>query len=346
MTYLFDKAFQITLMLIFLLIFFLFMIIGIAVLGRMKRKNKKEEDDYYQTLERYDAKDYLDFEDIADEMVIMDNHRRFVGAIRCDGYDYYSASSAQQASTMRGYLEFLRTITSPVTYRQYFVRMSMDHTRSMYAKRYEEVERELFHKNVDRDGIVERLNIVRGIDLVAEEALLMEAESLQKEITNLDWRRMHLKEQIDFMDMVCDESSLEPDIEQVYLVEWEFQADKYNMELSEEDIHKKAIAELDGICRRMIAALGQANVRAYRCSTAELIEMFYQQSHPLSAMEFKMPDVVNSPYFEFVTTTDDFEKKCDTAYKDAVILEGIRMAQAVEELDIENPPKEEVQKDE
>ena len=80
--------------------------------------------------------------------------------------------------------------------------------------------------------------------------------------------------------------------------------------------------------------------------TLELIEMFYQQSHPLSAMEFKMPDVVNSPYFEFVTTTDDFEKKCDKAYKDAVILEGIRMAQAVEELDIENPPKEEVQKDE
>ena len=42
MTYLFDKAFQITLMLIFLLIFLLFMIIGIVVLGRMKRKNKKE----------------------------------------------------------------------------------------------------------------------------------------------------------------------------------------------------------------------------------------------------------------------------------------------------------------
>ena len=60
--------------------------------------------------------------------------------------------------------------------------------------------------------------------------------------------------------------------------------------------------------------------------------MFYQQSHPLSAMEFKMPDVGNSPYFEFVTTTDDYEKKRETAYRDAVLQEGARMAQAVGQL--------------
>ena len=336
MTYLFDKAFQITLMILFLLIFLVLVLLGVFILSRAKRKNKKEEDDYYQNLDRYDAKDYLDFEDIVDDMVIMDNHRRFVGAIRCGGYDFYSASSAKQASTMRGYLEFLRTITSPVTYRQYFVRMSMEHTHSMYAKRYEEIERELFHKTEDRDGIVEKLNIVRGIDLIAEEMLLKEVEKLQEEIGNLEWRRLHLKEQIDFMEMVCDESSLEPDIEQVYLVEWEFVADRYNMELTEEDIHKKAIEELGGICRRMIGALGQANVRAYRCSTAELIEMFYQQSHPLSAMEFKMPDVVNSPYFDFVATSGDFERKNDIAYKDAMILEGIRMAMEIGDMEHTN----------
>ena len=340
MTYLLDKAFQITLMVIFLLIFFLFFMVGFVLLARRKRKNKKEEDDYFQKLDRYDTKDYLDFEDIVDDMVIMEHHRRFVGAIRCEGYDYYSASSAQQASTMRGYLEFLRTITGPVTLRQYFVRMSMDHTRSMYAKRYEEVERELFHKNGDRDGIIERLNIVRGVDLIAEEMLLKEAEKLQEEITNLDWRRMHLKEQMDFMDMVCDESSLEPDIEQVYLVEWEFRADSYNMELSEEDIHKKAIEELGGICRRMISALGQANVKAYRCKTAELIEMFYQQSHPLSAMEFKMPDVLNSPYYDLVTTSGDFERKNETAYQDAMLSEGIRMAMAVGDLEYQKTQEE------
>lgn len=330
MSYLLDKAFQIALMVIFLLLFIVLIIVGFIVMNRAKKKGKKEEDNYYQELNRNDAQDYLDFEDIVDDMVVMNKHRRFVGAIKCNGYDYYSASSAQKAATISGYMEFLRTITSPVTYRQCFVRMSMEHTQSMYNKRYEEIERELFHKVADRDSIVERLNVVRGIDLVAEDTLLKEAEKIQQEISNLEWRRLHMKEQIDFMDLVCDESTMEPDIEQVYLFEWEFNPDQYTIEMSEEDIHKKAIEELGGKARRMISALGQANVRAYRCSTAELIEMFYQQSHPLSAMEFKMPDVVNSPYFDFVLSSNDFNNKKNDAYKDAMLAEGMRMAQSFE----------------
>ena len=62
MSYLFDKAFQITLMVIFLLVFMLLVIVGFIVLSRVRRKNKREEDDYFQKLERYDAQDYLDFE--------------------------------------------------------------------------------------------------------------------------------------------------------------------------------------------------------------------------------------------------------------------------------------------
>ena len=330
MSYLLNKAFQVTLMVIFLLLFVILIVVGLLLMKRMKKKGKKEEDNYYQELNRYDAQDYLDFEDIVDDMVVMNKHRRFVAAIKCNGYDYHSASSAQQAATMTGYMEFLRTITSPVTYRQYFVRMSMEHTQSMYKKRFEEIARELFHKVADRDSIVERLNIVRGIDLVAEETLLKEAEKIQDEIGNLEWRRLHMKEQIDFMDLVCDESSMEPDIEQVYLFEWEFHPDQYMVEMSEEDIHKKAIEELGGKARRMISALGQANVRSYRCSTAELIEMFYQQSHPLSAMEFKMPDVVNSPYFDFVISSSDYENKKSDAYRDAMLQEGVRIAQSFE----------------
>ena len=55
MTYLFDKAFQITLMILFLLIFLVLVLLGVFILSRAKRKNKKEEDDYYQNLDRYNG---------------------------------------------------------------------------------------------------------------------------------------------------------------------------------------------------------------------------------------------------------------------------------------------------
>ena len=335
MNYLLNKLFQVVMMVVFILVFVILMVVGVIIMNRTRKKGRTEEDEYYQDLNRFDAKNYLGFDDIVDDMIVMNKHRRFVGAIRCNGYDYYTASSTQQVAVERGYIEFLRTFTGPVTYRQHFVRMSMEHTTSMYAKRYEEIERELFHKVADRESIVERLNVVRGIDLVSEEALIKEVEKMQQEISNLEWRRMHMQEQIEFMDIVCDDYTLEPDIEQVYVFEWEFHPDQYNIEMSEEDIHKKAIEELAGIARSMISALGQANIIASRCSTAELIEIMYQQSHPLTAMEFKMPDVVNSPYFDYIITSNDHIRKEENAYKDAMLEEGVRLMQAFEDMEID-----------
>ncbi len=330
MAYLFDKAFQLTMVFAFLLLFLALLGVGVFLYMRAKKKGRTEEDEYYQKLDRYDSQDFLEFDDIVDDMVCMPGHRRFIAAIRCQGYDIYSASSAQIVSTMQGYIEFLRTINTPITYRQYYVPMSIDYTRSMYQRRYEETDRELFHKNADRDELVSRLNHVRGVDLVAEEALMEEIIKLQEEISNLEWRRSHLRNQMSFMDMVCDETQMEPTVEEVYLVEWEYNANEYSMELSEEEIHARAIEALHGICGQMIAALGRCNVRAFRCTTEELIEMNYQQSHPLSAMEFKMPSVSRSHIYEDIITSDDLKKKQEAAYKDAVIQEGVRMANAVE----------------
>ena len=60
--------------------------------------------------------------------------------------------------------------------------------------------------------------------------------------------------------------------------------------------------------------------------------MNYQQSHPFSAMVFKMPAVARSSIYENIITSDDFKKKQEAAYKDAALREGIRMAQAVEDI--------------
>lgn len=331
MSYLLDKAFQIAMMIIFLLLFVVLVAVGVIIMNRAKRKNRKEEDIYYQDLNRYDAQDFLEFDDITDGMVITNGHRRFVGAIKCIGYDFYSASGIQQESTINGFMEFIRTLTMPVTFRQYFVRMYMDHTMNMYRKRYDEIEAELFHKAKDREVLVERLNSVRNTDIVAEEDFLERIEKLQEEMSNLSWRREHLMDQMRFLDVVSDKDVMDPDIEQVYLFEWEFLPDRYSVEFTEEEIHEKAIVELRGIEGRLRTALSGANVRSYRCSTEELIEMFQHQSHPLSSMEFKMPDVADSPYFDFVTTTNDIDERKTAVYEDLMISEAVRMANTFDE---------------
>ena len=331
MIYLINQAYQIVILILAVLMLLAVGFFAMYMASIRQKRNRKEEDMYFQSLNRKDAKDYLDFEDIVDDMVVTDHHRRFIAAIKCNGFDLRSASSTQIASTLQGYLSFINTIDSPITYRQYSVPMSMDATKSMYTARYEELERELFHKNEDRKDMLSHLNEIRGIDLIQEESIQTELEALQKQIQNLEWRRLHMKEQMDFMEYVFSEVTIHPSVEEAYLVEWEFNPNDYSIELSEEEIHEKAIEMLSNICNNKISILAGCNVSAYRCSTEELIEMFYQHTHPLSSSEFKMADVMNSGFFDEFVSSYDLNRKQETAYKDTMLEEGVALRERIAE---------------
>lgn len=331
MIYLINQAYQIVILILVVLMLLAVGFFAMYMASIRQKRNRKEEDMYFQSLNRKDAKDYLDFEDIIDDMVVTDHHRRFIAAIKCNGFDLRSASSTQIASTLQGYLSFINTIDSPITYRQYSVPMSMDATKSMYTARYEELERELFHKNEDRKDMLAHLNETRGIDLIQEESIQTELEALQKQIQNLEWRRLHMKDQMDFMEYVFSEVTIHPSVEEAYLVEWEFNPNDYSIELSEEEIHEKAIEMLSNICNNKISILAGCNVSAYRCSTEELIEMFYQHTHPLSSSEFKMADVMNSGFFDEFVSSYDLNRKQETAYKDTMLEEGVALRERIAE---------------
>lgn len=173
--------------------------------------------------------------------------------------------------------------------------------------------------------------IILLIDLIQEESIQTELEALQKQIQNLEWRRLHMKDQMDFMEYVFSKVTIHPSVEEAYLVEWEFNPNDYSIELSEEEIHEKAIEMLSNICNNKISILAGCNVSAYRCSTEELIEMFYQHTHPLSSSEFKMADVMNSGFFDEFVSSYDLNRKQETAYKDTMLEEGVALRERIAE---------------
>ncbi|RGD90209.1 hypothetical protein DW644_14120 [Clostridiales bacterium AM23-16LB] len=329
MTYIINQIYHVVMILIFMMMFMMIVCFALYMSATRKKKKRREADMYFQSLDRKDAKDFLDFEDIVDDMVVTNHHRTFIAAFKCRGFNLGTASSVQVASTLQGYLSFINTIKTPITYRQYFIPMSLDSTKSMYNNKYDEIEQKLFHLVQDYDELLEALNLVRGIDIVQEGEMQKRLIKLQEDISNMEWRKDHLKDQIDFMNRMFKEDAVHPSAEEAYLVEWSYNSNDYSIELSEEEIHKKAIQELDNLCNNMISTLGGSNVSAYRCKTNELIEMFYQHTHPLSSSEFKMDDVQNSEYFDEYVTSHDYDRKMRTAMEDSMVEEGAYLAGAM-----------------
>ena len=145
MTYIINQIYHVVMILIFMMMFMMIVCFALYMSATRKKKQRREADMYFQSLDRKDAKDFLDFEDIVDDMVVTNHHRTFIAAFKCRGFNLGTASSVQVASTLQGYLSFINTIKTPITYRQYFIPMSLDSTKSMYNSKYDEIEQKLFH---------------------------------------------------------------------------------------------------------------------------------------------------------------------------------------------------------
>lgn len=317
MTYLLDQATNIaTGILIMLLVF---VAIGVIIFVSTKKKrqtNIKEDVTDYSTFERKDTLDYIKIDDIRDEMIITDNGKRFIGVIKCHGFDFYSEDYSVKSATCRGYYGFVNTITKPITYRQFSKPVDLEDTQLMYKDAYEKVEEELYNAQEDLKEI--GVNLKSNKDKLSdEEAELYRAKivELQRLIEALKFRKFHLEDQMRAISMYSS-GTVNPIPEETYVFDWTYDSIDFSVSLSDEEIYHRAIQELDAIANAKIHALSNCNVRASRCSTEELIDMCRWYSHPVSAARYKLRDIAKSSYYDDIMTSDSMERLSNAAIEE------------------------------
>ena len=95
-----------------------------------------------------------------------------------------------------------------------------------------------------------------------------------------------------------------PDPVETYVFEWQYDPMDFSTDLTQEEIYARAKQELNAKASSMIHALSNSHVKAVRCKTDELIEMFRFYSSPVSASRFKLKDIKNSSFFDDINTSN------------------------------------------
>lgn len=300
---------------IFAIIFSIVMVIsGVAYYfykrGRKKRKLNEDHVDY-SYFNRHDSVDYIKIDDIKDNMIILDNNTCFVGGIKCQGYDIYSAQLEEQASTAKNFMGFINTIKSPITYRQYSKNIDLECTISNYTAAHKRVEEKLY--NVIED--------IKDIKSVIDNSTMDESEintyrktlkDLENQKTALENREFHLRDEIAQCEMY-NGNRVQPELRETYFFDWTYSPFDFPVELSEKEIYERALQELEKKENMYRHALASCSVKARRCTTEELIEMNRSYSSPLSADRFRLRDVLNSSYFTDIVTSNSVQELVDLA---------------------------------
>lgn len=307
MANLFDGLYKIALV-VLVVILVLSAVIGIGLLYYMKvvkKKRKSAKDIDYSYFNRRDSKDYIMIDDIKDDMIITEDMTRFIGVIECQGYDFYSAHLIEQGNTVQGYLGFINTIDKPITYRQYSKSVDLEYTINKYLKAYDTVCAKLDKATKKLDEIQSALK--KEMTPERKNIYLKELELTKRNIDAFEFRKFHLEDQLDYIDVNSGSTST-PLISSCYVLEWIYNPMEFSVDLSEYEILERAKNELTAQANAKISSLSNSGAKAKRCSTIELIDMCRRHSQPISSERYRIRDVVGSSYFEDITTSDSAKK--------------------------------------
>lgn len=307
MNYIMQQITSIGIIIIVIMSVVLFLCIVFYVLNKRKRKQRrmKEVEMDYSTFERKNAVDYLRLDDIRNNMIYTENNRRFIAAIQCHGFDFFSAHPSEQAATANSYMSFINTINQPITYRQYSSIIDLEDTQLRYQEVYQKLQKELASVKQMRKELVD-MDIT---EFSEEEKKVYEEEQkrLEKQMKAFEFRKFHLEDQMAYMEDISGEKVM-PEQNETYIVDWSFNPMDFSVDLSEEEIKERAKKELSAIARAKISALSNCGVRANRCSTEMLIDMCRRYSAPISSNRYKLKDIKKSAYFKDIITSTSIEE--------------------------------------
>lgn len=311
MTYLFNQLQTIANIIVVALIIVI-VFIGIAYFirenNRKKRKVMNEEMTDYSQLERADTKEYIKIDDIKDNMIIADNGRRFIGVLKCQGFDYYSENSDVKYATYGGFMSYINTIDKFTSFRQYSKPIDMEHTEKKYEKALQERTEEIYIATEDLKDMEANLRDNRQ-NMTEEQIALFEEgiKNTKKKIESLKFRQYHVADQLRAVQFYSG-GNVTPELMQTWVFDWTYDPYDFAVDLSEEEIYQKAKEHLGGIATAKAHALGNAGVKAKRCNTMELIEMCRRYSSPKSSDRYKLSDIINSSYFDDIVTSNSADE--------------------------------------
>ena len=300
-------------------------LIGLVVTGalvfiyfrkfRSTSRKVVEEDIDYSDLDRHDTRDFVQFEDIKDNMIKLSD-REFVAGILCRGIDFWSLPAAEKLAIKRGYKSFVGMIQEPITYRQLSKAMDLTPHIDQYKKRAEEVADLITSLSIDFEELkMEAASIRATGDYEGLNMILDEMDRLKRRIEVENAKLKHLNEQI-YVQEVYNANMTQIDREETYMFSYTYYPDKKETVLSPEEIEKKAAKELTNKANVFISALKNAKVKSRMLSSIELEMLCYRHFHPLTGNSLHYADYINDADFEPFMRSDEEDEIYNEAMED------------------------------
>lgn len=293
-------------------IFILFVLCIIYVIIRMKEKNgknkkednlinnkttnnKKENEKKINTYTKKSIFDFMEFEDVKDNMIIQKNGKRYLIIVECQGVNYDLMSKMEKTAVEEGFQQFLNTLRYPIQIYIQTRTMNLEKTIQVYKDKVKIVE-DRFLK-MQRD-----YNAMRESDVYNEDDLKKQFFELTKNKNLLEYGR-DIISNTERMSLNKNVLTKKYYVIIPYFVEEE---EKYSIE----EIRNMAFSELYTKAQSIISGLSACSVAGKILNSNEIVELLYMAYNREEADIFGLDRALRAEYDSLYSTSQDvYEKK-------------------------------------
>ena len=110
--------------------------------SKIKEKDEKTGSNIIQTklYTTEDIKNFMDFDEIKDNMIVQKNGKRMVMVVQCQGINYDLMSGVEKVGIEQGFIQFLNTLTRPIQIYIQSRKVNLEESLENYKKRLKNIE--------------------------------------------------------------------------------------------------------------------------------------------------------------------------------------------------------------
>ena len=239
---------------------------------------------------------FMEFDEVKDNMIIQKNHARFLMVIECQGINYDLMSGIEKTGVEEGFVQFLNTIRSKI---QIYIQtrpINLESSLNGYRDKIQEIENKLNYMQMQYDQMKEN-----------EEYSQEQIDKVYFELT----KQRNLYEYGLSVLQDTEKMSLNKNIlnKKYYIIVPYYAAEAGNDSLDKEELRGIAFSELYTRAQAIARAISVCNVRGKVLNSHELTELLYMAYNRDEAEVFGLDKALAAGFDEIYSTAPDVLKK-------------------------------------
>lgn len=306
-----DQVLSLLTVLLVIMIFILFALLVVFIVLKLKNasngkkvdinktsvEDKKKISPSYSQYGKQSIFNFMEFNQIKDNMIVQKNGERYLMVVECQGVNYDLMANVEKAGVEDGFVQFLNTLRHPIQIYIQTRSVNLKGSINTYKERLEEIKNKL-------DNMKQRYNDMQSSANYTEDDL----ERAFFEITKQNNLYEYGKDVIYNTEKMSSNKNIST--KQYYIIVPYYTSELGNNEFDKAEVESLSFSELYTRCQSIIRTLGACGVNGKILDSTGLAELLYVAYNRDDAEVFEISRALEAGCDDMYSTAPDvLEKK-------------------------------------